>query len=302
MHSIAFYNTENFFEAPKKSHADTDRKWTEKRYAEKLKNIGLTISKIGRAETDQHPTLIGLAEIQGQTVLQDLIQLDLLKDCHYDFVFFKSKDERAMDVALLYDTRIFNVESSRAFSIELFDDLGNREYKRDILLVTGVLNEVKIHVLVNHWPSKRESEKLTEPKRLIASNKVSEIISTIIKEDEKALIIVMGDFNDNPTSKSVKRLVYDFKLQNPFEPLRSFSKGSIHNSRQWHLFDQILLSETFFNPEKNSIAFKRAHIFDAEFLKNTEGKHKGTPKRTFKGPTYYGGYSDHFPVYVILGT
>jgi predicted extracellular nuclease len=168
-------------------------------------------------------------------------------------------------------------------------------------LVTGFLNDVKIHVLVNHWPSKRENDKGTEYKRLVASNKVIDIISMLKLEDVDANILVMGDFNDNPTSKSVKGLVNTCHLLNPFETLRTFSRGSTNHNRQWHLFDQILLTDTFFNAEGNNFQFRSANIFDDLFLKNSEGKHKGSPNRTFQGVTYRGGYSDHFPVYVILG-
>jgi endonuclease/exonuclease/phosphatase family metal-dependent hydrolase len=135
---------------------------------------------------------------------------------------------------------------------------------------------------------------------LTASKKVSEIISLIKNEDEEAKIIVMGDFNDNPTSKSIKNLVNTCDLQNPFEALRTFSRGSTNHNRQWHLFDQILLTNSFFNTEKKCLQFKSANIFDDPFLRNSEGKHKGIPNRTFQGTTYKGGFSDHFPVYVTL--
>ncbi|MCX7551098.1 endonuclease [Xanthomarina sp. F2636L] len=300
MHTLAFYNTENFFEAHNDISTATDKKWTARRYAEKLDNISYVISKIGEAATNKHPSIVGLAEIENQTVLQNLVDSKHLKGCQYKYLYFPSKDERGINIALLYDRSVFEIESSKPYAVELKDKFGTPEYTRDILLVSGVLEGVKIHLIVNHWPSKRENDIGTEYKRLAASDKVSEIISSLKTKNLKANIIVMGDFNDNPTSKSVKRLVNEFKLRNPFETLRTYSRGSTNNNRQWHLFDQVMLTESFFEPKKNSLQFKIANIFDADFLKNSEGKHKGIPNRTFKGTTYHGGYSDHFPVYIVL--
>jgi predicted extracellular nuclease len=301
MQTIAFYNTENLFEPFSDLSICNDKKWTTNRYAEKLKNIGFTISSIGKAETNKYPAIIGLAEIENETVLQDLINSKHLKDCNYKFVFYRSKDERGINIGFLYNSTIFKVESSKPYSFELQDKYGNLEYTRDILLVSGILEGVKIHLLVNHWPSKRENDKITEPKRLTASKKVGEIISSIKIDDATANIIIMGDFNDNPTSKSVKQLVNAYELQNPFEALRTYSRGSTNHNRQWHLFDQILITNSIFNTGKNSLHLKSANIFDVTFLKNSEGKHKGIPNRTFQGTTYHGGFSDHFPVYITLG-
>ncbi|HLV69065.1 MAG TPA: hypothetical protein VKY34_00055 [Xanthomarina sp.] len=300
MFNIAFYNTENFFEAFSDFSLTTNKKWTIRRYQEKITKIGYVISNIGRSETEKPPTIIGLAEVENEKVLQDLIDSEHLKNISYHFIYYKSKDARGINIALLYDTAEFKVENSKAISMELQDRYGKPEHTRDILLVTGYLNDVKIHILVNHWPSKRENDEGTEYKRLVASKKVSDIISKLKLEDAEANILVMGDFNDNPTRKSVKQLVTECRLYNPFEALRNFSRGSTNNNRQWHLFDQILLSDTFFNAEKRRLTFDGADIFDAPFLKNEEGKHKGFPSRTFLGTTYHGGYSDHFPVYIIL--
>src|SRR5690606_15139484 len=104
MHSIAFYNTENFFEAFSDLSLTTDKKWTAKRYAEKLSNISFTIACIGKSETEKHPAIIGLAEIENETVLEDLIHSNHLQDCNYKYVFYRSKDERGINMALLYDS------------------------------------------------------------------------------------------------------------------------------------------------------------------------------------------------------
>ncbi|MDB2462950.1 endonuclease [Algibacter sp.] len=307
MQTVAFYNVENLFDLKNnKLKHDSDflpssvKNWTPKRYQNKLRKIGFAISNIGRRETGKHPAIIGLAEVENALVLQDLINSKHLKDCHYNYIHFESKDERGIDVALLYDTEAFKVTHSEAFPIVLTDTDGTTDYTRDVLLVSGILDGENVHVLVNHWSSRREGEKETEFKRLVSSEKVSAVIDTLKKEDEDAKILVMGDFNDDPHSKSIKRLVEGSNLYNPMETLRSFTRGSVKHRRQWFIFDQILISTNFFKSSKNAFEFFKANIFDEDFLKIIKGLYKGSPYRTYVGPKYKGGYSDHFPVYIIL--
>ncbi|WP_298494482.1 endonuclease [uncultured Algibacter sp.] len=276
------------------------KNWTPKRYQNKLRKIGYAISNIGRRETGKHPALVGLAEIENATVIKDLMASKHLKHCNYDYIHFDSLDERGIDVALLYDTTAFKVLDSEAFAVSLIDDDGTPDYTRDVLLVSGILDNEKVHVIVNHWSSRREGEKETEFKRLASSEKVSEIISSIKQNEEHAKIIVIGDFNDTPQNNSLKRLVDEFDLFNPMETLRSFTRGSVKHRRQWFTFDQILVSTNFFKSSKNEFEFFKANIFDEDFLKLFKGPFKGSPFRTYVGPKYKGGYSDHFPVYMIL--
>ena len=208
LYTVAFYNTENLFDIfdDEKTHDNdflptADKRWTEKRYKKKLRKLGFAISNIGEIETGKSPALVGLAEVENASVLQDLIESKHLADCHYNFVHYDSKDERGIDVALLYDETLFKVQSSEKFSLELYNDAGNPDYTRDILLVSGDLDGFKVHIIVNHWSSRREGEKETEHKRLAGSDKVGEIISSLRLQDEDAKIIVIGDFNDDPTSQ-----------------------------------------------------------------------------------------------------
>ncbi len=129
---------------------------------------------------------------------------------------------------------------------------------------------------------------------------VAEIIDNLRLEKPNAKIIVMGDFNDDPSSKSIQTLVANANLYNPMETLRSFSRGTTYHNRQWNLFDQIMFTTNFFENTQNTFEFETANIFDENFLKHTYGRYKGTPFRTYVGKTYEGGYSDHFPVYAIF--
>lgn len=307
MQTVAFYNLENLFDLVDDQHSnDNDflptskKKWTPKRYDNKLRKLGFAISNIGRRETGKHPAIVGLAEVENAKVIQDLIASKHLEDCNYGYIHYDSLDERGIDVALIYDTAAFEVLHSETFTIQLTDDDGSPDYTRDILLVSGLLDGEKIHVIVNHWSSRREGEKETEPKRMASSDKVGEIISSLRLEKEEAKIIVIGDFNDDPHSNSIKCLVESSNLFNPMETLKSFNRGTSKHNWQWNLFDQILISTNFFKTSDRLFEYSSANIFDEDFLKLFNGKYKGAPFRTYVGKKYKGGYSDHFPVYIIL--
>lgn len=306
-HTIAFYNLENLFDLKDDKHTNdhdflpiSRKKWTYKRYNNKLRKLGFAISNIGLNETDKHPALIGLAEIENDTVIKDLIDSKHLKDCNYKFVHYDSLDERGIDVALLYDHNCFKVTNSETFSVYLTTEEGLPEYTRDILLISGILEEEIIHVIVNHWSSRREGKNETEYKRLAASRKVEDIISQIKSKNDDPKIIVMGDFNDDPSNRSVQQLVERQDLFNPMQSLLSYSRGSTSHNFQWNLFDQIMFSKNFFDTHSNTFSYDMANIFDDDFLKLLNGKYKGKPFRTYIGKKYQGGYSDHFPVYATL--
>ncbi|AXT18458.1 endonuclease [Flavobacteriaceae bacterium AU392] len=306
-HTIAFYNIENLFDTfnDKYTHDEdflshSEKQWTSKRYKKKLRKIGYAISKIGSKNSKTLPAMVGLAEVENEMVVEDLINSKFLKDKNYDLVHYDSSDERGIDVALIYDTTRFEVTYSEAFPVELFDEEGQPDYTRDILLVEGILNNEKINVIVNHWSSRREGVELSEPKRLIASAKVGEIITQLREKDINTSIIIMGDFNDNPTDKSIKQLVNAHDLYNPMEGLLSYNKGSLNHDFKWYLFDQILFSTNFFEHQPGTHSFSNANVFDADFLKQFKGKYKGNPFRTYVWKFYKGGYSDHFPVYIRL--
>lgn len=304
-YTVAFYNLENLFDIYNDaSKFDDDflpyseKRWTKKRYEKKVLKLGEVISKIGYDETKSHPTIVGLAEVENKNVIRDLIESEQLARFDYDFVHYNSQDERGIDVALLYDKSKFEVKNSKTYSIYLEDDIGDQDYTRDILLVSGILHSEMIHCIVNHWPSRREGEKESEHKRLKAAQKVLQIIEEVRGKHDNAKILVMGDFNDNPGNDSMKFLVQQGQLHNPMETLLSYSRGTLNHNFQWNLFDQILFTTNFFETENNTLKFDEANIFDEKFLTQYKGKYKGQPFRTFVGRKYKGGYSDHFPVYL----
>ncbi|WP_296381880.1 endonuclease [Winogradskyella sp.] len=304
-YTIAFYNIENLFDIENDPQTNDDdflptsaKRWTSKRYQNKLRKLGSVISKIGEEYTEIAPVLIGLAEVENKKVLSDLVRSKNLIKEEYSYIHYDSSDERGIDVALLYKSDIFKIENSEAFSVYMQDESGKQDYTRDILLVQGTLHNESLNIIVNHWSSRREGEKETEFKRLTASNKVNSIIKTLKKENPNTKIVVMGDFNDNPNNTSITLMEKESELYNPFKTVWSRDKGSQNYDFQWNLFDQILFSTNFFDAKNSALAFHNADVFNTKFLTQYHGKYKGQPFRTYVGKKYKGGYSDHFPVYI----
>ncbi len=304
-YTFAFYNLENLFDTvdnPNTLDDDftphSDKEWNKDKYANKLKKLARVITQLGYKEIHHPPVLIGVAEVENNKVLEDLKNTSFLKEKEYGIIHFDSPDERGIDTALLYRKKYISVIDSKVFPL-IIDNLdGNRDYTRDILYVKLSLQDQTVHVLVNHWPSRRDGAEMTSYKRETAAQKNKEIITEVKQEDPNARFIVMGDFNDDPKSKSVKKLAE--VLYNPMELLLTKYEGSLHYKGGWNLFDQILVSNHFLQQYGNSFRFEEAAIFNAKNLQEYSGKYKGNPFRTYVGNKYLGGYSDHFPVYGIF--
>jgi len=306
-HTIAFYNIENLFDTKDDEHTnddaflpDADKRWTNKRYRKKLRKLGRVISQIGEDDVDSPPAIVGLAEVENKQVVQDLIASKFLKHYKYDIVHFDSSDERGIDVALIYDKTVFKVSHSEPFSVYLEKEDGSRDFTRDVLLVTGRLNDEQVHIIVNHWSSRRLGAEESEYKRIAAAETVNRITEILKTNYDNPKIMVMGDFNDDPSDKSIKLMEEKSQLYNPFKTINLQRKGSLNHDFEWHLFDQILISTNFFDATSTRLNLSEADIFNSKFLTQYHGKFKGQPFRTYVGKRYKGGYSDHFPVYIEL--
>ncbi len=305
--TVAFYNLENLFDTKDDPYTLDDdftpegpKKWSKKRYKRKKTKLARTISAIGRQNTGRGPVLIGVAEVENNKVISDLLQTSPLKEGSYDFVHFDSPDERGIDTALVYDKRFFKPLLAETLELYIENADGERDTTRDILYVKGSLNEEEVHVFVNHWPSRRSGEDLTEHKRIKAANRIISYMLDLEENHQDPNYIIMGDFNDGPHDKSIKYLVEEKDLYNPMEKLLTPERGSANYRRSWSLFDQIIVSHSFFNYDKGTHSFAHANIFDEYFLTEWKGKYRGNPFRTFVGRKYKGGYSDHFPVFIQL--
>jgi hypothetical protein len=305
-YTFAFYNLENLFDTkddPLKLDDDftekSERKWNRKRFDKKVRNLGNVIRQIGFRDIQHPPVLVGVAEVENAFVLRQLIESEYLKDKGYSLVHFDSPDERGIDTALIYRPAYFKILKKKAIALNIFNEFGVRDFTRDILHIEGMLEGEIVHILVNHWPSRRAGVEETRPKRMAAASKNREIIAGIMDDNPDARIVLMGDLNADPKSESVQHLV-GTSLYNPMEMLHTRYSGSLRYRGNWNLFDQIILTNNFLQQHGNSFRFVEAKIFDAENLKEFKGKRRGNPFRTFLGRRYHGGISDHFPVYGIF--
>jgi len=316
--TIAFYNVENLFDT-----INDPNKYDEMSpimeikgnrseiYKRKIKNMAMVISKIGLERTNTSPAIIGLAEVENRKVLEDLIATDVLKDKHYDIIHFESPDERGIDVALLYKKQTFKPIDQKNFELRLWDETGRRDYTRDQLLVSGILDGELIYFIVNHWPSRRGGEAKSSHKREKAAWLTTQIIEEIREETPDAKIIIMGDLNDDPNNRSLKNVlkakgkkkeVTKDDIYNPMENMFKRGFNTLKYRDNINLFDQILISSSLLttNNKYNSYKMFKANIFNPQFLITKSGKYKGYPFRSFSNGTFSGGYSDHFPVYIYL--
>jgi len=302
---IAFYNTENLFDIIDDVHTNDNDflpegklNWTAERYELKLKHIKDVMNGLNESGS---LALLGMAEVENKEVLEDLLRSDT--STSFKIIHFNSSDKRGIDVSLLYNDAYFTPLTSY---LSYFDKDENPElFLREVLVVKGILWSDTVHVLVNHWPSRREGEEKSEHKRIAAAMLTQEIIDSIITVNPASNIIVMGDFNDQPSNESMSVMLklkttkknVNGDLINPYKALQDAGKGTCKYKRDWFLFDQILVSNSIMN--KKGIQFLDAEIFNPEWLYYKNDLKSG-PFRTYLGNKYYGGYSDHFPVYIEL--
>ncbi|PZP51665.1 MAG: endonuclease/exonuclease/phosphatase [Pseudopedobacter saltans] len=313
--SIAFYNAENLYDTIDNTMIDDDdflengkRQYSSEIYLEKIGHIAQVLNDIGKDIPSNMVALVGLAEIENDTVLTDLIHHSLLAKQDWHFVHFDSKDRRGVDVALLYNPKLFKVRSATPLFVSIPSNTKSAHYTRDILHVEGLLLGEKIHVFVNHWPSRLGGESKSYPARAAVAQALRKYINKILQTDSSAKILVMGDLNDDPVSRSVVKDLgashdkekQDSTLYNPWVNFYNKGYGTLAFQNAWGLFDQVMISRNMLTRSDTSLFFWKANIFKHNYLIETHGNYKGYPKRTYSGNNYQGGYSDHFPVFITL--
>jgi len=318
VHTVAFYNLENLFDTEDDPLTfDDDRTpngkdhWTEEIYKAKLYNMARVISEIGKEVTGTPPAIIGLCEIENRNVLEDLLHQEPLIHSSYGIVHFDSPDRRGIDVALLYRKKVFTPSHYYKYELKIYDnnDPNKRVFTRDQLLVSGYLDGEKIHLIVNHWPSRSGGEARSRFKRMKAAKLNKHIIDSLFSEDPYAKIITMGDLNDDPSSPSIKTILKTQKhkeklspgqLFNTMEPLYKKGLGTLAWRDGWNLFDQLIISSEWTRKDYSTFRFYKAGIYNKNYLANSHGRYKGYPFRSFGDGGFTGGYSDHFPVYLYV--
>ncbi|AEM70153.1 Endonuclease/exonuclease/phosphatase [Allomuricauda ruestringensis DSM 13258] len=316
LRTIAFYNCENLFDTVNDSLTfDDDRTpegryhWTEERYLQKVENLSNVISKIGAETSKTSPDIVGLCEVENRDVLEDLVQHPNLREKNYGIIHFDSPDARGIDVALLYKKASFIPSSFKSHRLLLFDEMSERKYTRDQLVVGGTMDRENIYFIVNHWPSRRGGAAKSSPLRVRAALLNKRIIDSIQELDLDAKIIAMGDLNDDPIDDSLKKILKtkgkirqldSISLYNPMEAMFKKGVGSLAYRDKWNLFDQMFFTANLVTEDRTALSFWKAGIFAPSFIRTEKGRFKGYPLRTYSGGSYTAGYSDHFPSYLFL--
>lgn len=297
---IMNWNLENFFDWHDGGYSDSDREfssrgarhWTRSRFTAKAnavaKAVYMAADMFGRL-----PDVIALEEVENRKVLRSLTEDTPLRKAGYGTVHFESPDSRGIDVALLYRKSSFRLEDSRAVRVgdtSLFRT-------RDILYagLKRVSDGRRMAFLVNHHPSKYGGGDSDWKRREAVM--VLKAVCDSLADAGNNYIIATGDFNDTPEN-TVLGLVsdkYGGPLVNLAVPLARKGEGSIRFNGKWELIDMFLVSRevALMRPEMK--------ILRLPFLMTHDSTHSGDkPLRTYLGPRYIGGVSDHLPVILIF--
>lgn len=313
--AIGFYNLENLFDTEDSDDTnDTEftpqgsKQWNKEKYKEKLSNLAGVIKSLGQDQTKDGVAILGISEVENRKVIEDLVKQKEIRKRNYGIIHEDSPDRRGIDVALIYQQSLFTPTAHKYHPLLIFRNK-ERVYTRDILHVEGILDGEKIHVLVNHWPSRSGGEKRSRPGRNAAAKICKNLSDSIKVEEPLAKIFIMGDLNDDPVSPSLRNVLQArAKVSSTpkggfYNPMYSYYKKGIGSNAYrdaWSLFDQIVISEALLNKDQEGFFFYKAVIHNPNELVQSFGQYKGYPFRTFSGDTYIAGYSDHFPVYVYL--
>ena len=312
---VVFYNTENLYDTIDNPNKDDNeflpaskKEWNTKKYFKKIENISKVIATIDSANL---PAIVGMAEVENEIVLDDLIKSNTLKKASYNYIFRESSDKRGISVALIYKPALLTVISVRNIKIEKKKDTASSDELREILYVKGVFNKKDtLNIFVNHWKSRIGGDEATEPLRIKSALTLKRIVDSLFNRNQDANIIIMGDFNDNPDNNSVYK---HLAAQKPSEQIQ---KKTLYNVlmikylsgdgtlfyKKWDMFDQIIVSASLYQQKTKSI---HINTNDCGILKKSWMLYKDkngnvTPSKTFSGNNYFSGYSDHLPVYITL--
>jgi endonuclease/exonuclease/phosphatase family metal-dependent hydrolase len=287
---VVFYNVENLFDTldtPNQADEEylptAEKNWNSEKYWEKIAHINKVMNEFDNI------ALMGVCEIENKAVLDDVVkgQKQKLKIAH-----FESADERGIDVGLMYNKKIFCLKKKGILRFTLTVK-GEPKATRDILYVELKHKKERIHVVVNHWPSRYGGAEESEPSRLLASETAKKYIDSVLTIDPQAKIIFMGDLNDYPSNKSVENIM---EKLTPMITQTSGSKGGSHSYKnEWNILDHMLISPGMENTGGMQAITHSGKINEFEYLLET-WKGNVVPLRTYVGSKYLGGYSDHLPV------
>jgi len=310
-YKIMCYNVENYFDCVDDSLTNDSeylpkgmRGWNYTKYQKKQNNIGKVITALGGWEA---PALVGLCEIESNKGLYDITHYSGLKNLRYKYLHHESPDARGVDVALLYQPRMFKPFHDEAIHINF--PLAPMSKTRDILFASGIIpTGDTLHVFVCHFPSRLGGELESEDKRVFVASVIRAKVDSIFAINERPKIVIMGDFNDYPNNKSMAEVlkagtitdtISNQRLYNLMYKLHIDGKGSNKHQGEWGALDQMIVSGNLLKTNESIFTIQiDVHFFDADFLLENDKVFLGKqPFRTYVGMKYQEGYSDHLPIY-----
>ena len=325
---IGFYNLENLFDTyhdeGKNDYEylpDGANEWTEFKYEKKLANMARVIRAM-RDENKAYHAILGVSEIENRHVLEDLVAQEAIADAHYQIVHYDGPDRRGVDVALLYRPELFTVLESKSipFTFDSALDFGMTKEEqdafrtRDLLMVRGLLGGEMFAFFVAHLPS-RLGEK-SGALRSRGGEMMYQESLRLMQEYPGIKIVAMGDMNDNPTDDSMfvymhgREKVEEVGPMDFFSPFVSMLKAgysSLYYRGENNIYDILVVSESLVNAPKGTLRIQPivkkkyyARIFNQPFMVQQEGQYAGQPLRTFSNGAFVGGFSDHYPTYIVV--
>ena len=292
-----FYNVENLFDTINNSTTNDDeflplseKKWDTDRYNQKIKQLTRVFASINNRK---YPNLIGLSEVENKLVIEDLLKTPFFKNHNYHIIHKNSPDNRGIDCALLFDKN-FQLLEHEFIPIKI----PNVERPtRDIIYAKLKIENEVLNIFVNHWPSRWGGEEKTNYKRVFTANVLRNYIDEKIKKNEH--IIIMGDLNDYPSNTSIQDVLVKKDLKNLMTSIEGDEQGSYNYKGEWNFIDHIIVSKTFFR-KKSKLKIDRYNVFKENWMLYTNRKGEKYPRRTYSGKKWYGGFSDHLPVFCVF--
>ena len=314
VYAIGFYNVENLFDTThdegKNDYDFTPTgsyQWNEMKYRHKLHNMASVLAEMG---TDVLPNVgcaaIGLAEVENDHVMNDLTAQPELAARGYKYVHIEGPDHRGIDCALIYNPKLFTVRDTKLVPYVYDLPKDSTHATRGFLTVSGTLAGEHVTIVVCHLPSRGAGSYYRE----LGGKQVKALKDSLLRDDPKVKVLVMGDMNDDPTNKSMyeclsaKGEINEVGANDMYNPwynvLVKEGTGTLQYQGKWNLFDQIIMTPNLLNKDGkkdfSELKFWKNQIFRRDYLFQESGKYKGNTKRTTAGGVWLDGYSDHLPV------
>ena len=318
-YTMMFYNLENLYDTIEDPSVNDneftpvgEKRWSLERYNQKLDNLSEVFAAVSNAYGG-FPVIVGVSEVENINVMRALAARKRLSGSHYKCLHYDSQDARGIDVGVLYRSDKFKLVGSEPVKLVL---RSGREYiGRNLLAMWGEIDGEMFAFFVTHLPSR-------------VGGKGADLRSggaRIIYQQARALmriykgikIVVMGDMNDDPTDESMskwlhgKEYIDDMEALDFFNPYTSMLKagfGSLCYQGVWSIYDQELVNYNLANAPEGTLRIQPigkngyyGYIFKRPFMTTQKGQYKGYPFRTFSGGAFIGGYSDHYPTFIVVG-